>query len=136
MICNNLQPANSRGKRGISFVYTLILATFVTIISILLAILLNNFKPNPIIPATTLISADYQMESAIIRQMQKYRNNHKNEPKGFSGDIMPGITMVVDCSKINENEWLFEAKVSGRGISRSIKVKSNEDIPDKLIFLE
>lgn len=114
----------------------MILAFSVTFISIGLALYLNSLKPNPVVPVTTLISADYQMESAIIFQMQKYKNNPEKEPKSFEKEILPGIHMSVQCSKTKNDQWLFDATVEGRGIKRHIKVIGHPQIPDKLIFLE
>lgn len=132
MICNN-----SLGhKKGISIIGIMLLSFVVTLVSIGLALYLNSLKPNPMVPVTTLISADYQMESAIVLQMQKFKNNPDNEPKSFEKDILPGIHMIVNCSKTENNQWLFEASVTGQGINRHIKVLGHSQIPDKLIFVE
>ncbi len=132
MICNN----SLCSKKGLSIIGIMLLSFVVSLTSIGLALFLNSLKPNPMVPVTTLISADYQMESAIVMQMQKFKNNPENEPKSFEKDILPGIHMTVNCSKTENNQWLFDASVTGRGINRHIKVLGHAQIPDKLIFLE
>ena len=133
MICNK-SIYNSR--KGFSLISTMICAFFVTLFTIALAYYLSYIKPGAIVSVTSLISADYNMESAIISQMQKFKDDPKKEPKSFSKEIMLGINMSVECKKISDKEYLFEAKVDGRNIHREIKVKGNTTIPDKLIFLE
>ena len=132
MICDNFFLP----RKGASCVSLMILACFITVFISFLAYYLSLIKPSGMVSVTTLISADYQMESAIIMQMQKYRENKSNEPKSFEKEIMLGINMVVKCIKQPNNEYLFEAVVNGRNIHRQIKVKGCSEIPDKLIFLE
>ena len=127
MICN---------RKGFSLIYMMLFAGFITFFTAFLAYYLSSIKPSNMVSVTTLISADYQMESAIIMQMQRYKEKSSNEPKSFEKEIMLGIKMKVVCSKQAEGEYLFEADVSGRNIHRQIKVKGCVDIPDKLIFLE
>lgn len=114
----------------------MLLAAFITLFTASLAYYLSSVKPGNMVSVTTLISADYQMESAIIMQMQRYKEKNSNEPKSFEKEIMLGINMKVNCSKMDNGEYLFEADVNGRNIHRQIKVKGCSDIPDKLIFLE
>ena len=133
MTCNK-SIFNSR--KGLSLIHTMICAFFVTLFTIVLAYYLSYIKPGTIVSVTSLISADYNMESAIISQMQKYKDDPKKEPKSFNKEIMLAINMSVECKKISDKEYLFEAKVDGRNIHREIKVKGNTTIPDKLIFLE
>ena len=130
MICN--KPLNNR--KGLALLTTMFSAVVFTGVIIGLAFYLNNVKPNPVIPVTTLISADYQMESAIIIEMQKVKKNSEYKPQAFEKDILPGIKMKVDCSQTSSNEWLFDATVNGRGIERHLKVLGNKQIPDKLLF--
>ena len=127
MICN---------RKGFSLIYMMLLAGFITFFTAFLAYYLSSIKPSNMVSVTTLISADYQMESAIIMQMQRYKEKSSNEPKSFEKEIMLGIKMKVVCSKQANGEYLFEADVNGRNIHRQIKVKGCVDIPDKLIFLE
>lgn len=128
MICSN--------RKGASLIFSMLLSMIMTSLFIVWAFYLNSIKPNPIVPIMTLLSADYQMESAVILQMQKYKNNPANEPKSFEKNIMPGVKMTVNCSKNGNNEWLFDAKVEGRGIYRTLTVIGNTQIPDKLLFVK
>ncbi len=114
----------------------MLFASLVTLFTAFTAYYLSLIKPSDMVSVTTLISADYQMESAIIMQMQRYKEKSSNEPKSFEKEIMLGIKMKVNCSKEADGEYLFEADVSGKNIHRQIKVKGCSDIPDKLIFLE
>ncbi len=127
MICN---------RKGFSLIYMMLFASLVTLFTAFTAYYLSLIKPSDMVSVTTLISADYQMESAIIMQMQRYKEKSSNEPKSFEKEIMLGIKMKVNCSKEADGEYLFEADVSGKNIHRQIKVKGCSDIPDKLIFLE
>ena len=126
MICN---------RKGFSLINMMIMACLITLFTSFLAYYLSSIKPSGMVSVTSLISADYQMESAIIMQMQRFRENPKNEPKSFDKEIMLGINMSVECKKQN-NDYLFDAVVKGRDILRRIKVKGCPTIPDKLIFLE
>ena len=126
MICN---------RKGFSLIYMMLLAGLVTLFTAFTAYYLSLIKPSNMVSVTTLISADYQMESAIIMQMQRYKEKSSNEPKSFEKQIMLGIKMKVNCSKVADGEYLFEADVNGRNIHRQINVKGCTDIPDKLIFL-
>ena len=123
-------------KKGVSLIYMMLLSGFFSLFIGVLAYYLSSIKPSGMVSVTTLISADYQMESAIIMQMQKYRENPANEPKSFEKEIMLGINMTVNCTKLSSGEFLFEAVVDGRNVHRQIKVKGCRDIPDKLIFME
>ena len=135
MIWNNFATSVFLGKKGSALSVVLLFVVLVNLFSIGLAFYLARLKPDPIIPINTIVSADYQMESVIIMQMQKYRNSGE-KPKSFEKDILPGIHMKVDCSEIEKDQWLFQASLNGRGIEKKIKVKSSPEIPDKLIFLE
>ena len=59
----------------------LILSVILTLSIISIAWFLSSMKSSPLIPATTLIAADYQMESAIIMQMQQLYNNQNMRPQ-------------------------------------------------------
>ena len=104
MICNKF---NSR--KGFSLVHMMLFAAFITLFTSFLAYYLSSIKPSNMVSVTTLISADYQMESAIIMQMQRYKEKASNEPKSFEKEIMLGINMKVKCSKQANGEYLFEA---------------------------
>ena len=59
----------------------LILSAVLTLSIISIAWFLGSMKSSPLIPATTLIAADYQMESAIIMQMQDQERELRRELK-------------------------------------------------------
>ena len=125
-----------KSRKGNAFVFILILAIIVAVFSVYMSYYLSNMKPPKPESITTLISSDYQMESAVIMQMQKYKTNKQNEPKSIDKEFLPGINLSVKCSKNQKDEFVFETTVSGNNYVRKLKIKADKDIPDKLEFLE
>lgn len=113
----------------------LLLASILTLAVISIAFFLGSMKSSPLIPATTLIAADYQMESAIIMQMQQLHNNPVSKPQRLEKEIMPGIIMLLECSEQPDKTWLFKAGVNGQGISRTMQAIATSDNPEKIIFI-
>ncbi len=125
-------------KKEFSFVALVFLACLVTLITISLAFYLDSSKPGKVISVSTLIESDYQMESAIIMQTQKYKQkSSQSDLKVYKKEIMPNIFMIVNCTEVQNDGYIFEATVTGsQYFYRKIKVKSSKDIADKFIFLE
>ncbi len=133
-----MRSKDSVEKREFSFVALVFLACLVALITISLAFYLDSSKPGKVISVSTLIESDYQMESAIIMQTQKYKQNPNNaELKVYKKEIMPNIFMIVNCTENQNDGYVFEATVTGNQyFYRKIKAKSSKEISDKLIFLE
>lgn len=113
----------------------LILSAVLTLSIISIAWFLGSMKSSPLIPATTLIAADYQMESAIIMQMQQLHNNQNIRPQPVQKEIMPGIIMNIECSEQPDKTWKFVASVAGQGISRNLQAIAGSNNPDKILFI-
>ncbi len=113
----------------------LVLSVSLTISIIIIAWFLGSMKSSPLVPATTLIAADYQMESAIIMQMQHLGSNPDHKPQAIKKEILPGIFMQLEVTPSDEKNWLFKANVSGQGISRSMQAIANSDNPDRILFI-
>jgi len=116
-------------------VFHLILATIMTLSIVLIAILLNSVHIPPIVPATAIISTDYQIESAVVMLLQQTRNNPLQKKTSFSKDILPGVTLKVDGITENGELWTFVAEVKGTGLDRNAKIKVNKYLPDQLIYV-
>lgn len=113
----------------------LVLASILTLAIISIAFFLGQMKSSPLIPATTLIAADYQMESAIIMKMQQLHNNPASKPQPLEKEILPGIVMQLECSEQADKTWRFKASVKGQGIERNMQAIANSDNPEKIIFV-
>ncbi len=113
----------------------LVLSVILTLSIISIAWALGSMKSSPLIPATTLLSADYQMESAIIMQMQQLRQSGARQPQSMHKEIMPGITMHLEVTRQTEKNWLFKAEVKGMGIDRSMQAVADSNNPDKIVFI-
>ncbi|HNX75055.1 MAG TPA: hypothetical protein PLM07_07680 [Candidatus Rifleibacterium sp.] len=111
------------------------LSVILTLSIILIAWFLGSMKSSPLIPATTLIIADYQMESAIIMQMQQLNSNPNQKPKPLKKEILPGIFLELQSSPKDEKSWIFKASVNGLGISRSMQAVADSDNPDRILFI-
>ena len=128
----------SSDKKGSSYVFILMLACLVSIISVFLAYYLTNIKPHKSISPSKLIAADYQIESAVIMLLQKCKSSSESKPQDLEKEIMPGFFMTIKCSQIQKDEYLFDASVKSENEEyyRKIKAKGNSANPDKIEFLE
>ncbi len=113
----------------------LVLSAALTFLIILIAWFLGSMESSPLIPATTLIAADYQMESAIIMQMQQLSSNPQRRPQPMTKEILPGIIMKLESSENSDKSWVFKASVNGQGISRSMQATAHSSNPDKIMFI-
>ncbi|MDD3145783.1 MAG: hypothetical protein PHD82_00655 [Candidatus Riflebacteria bacterium] len=112
----------------------LVLSTGLTLTIIVIAWFLSSMESSPLIPATTLIAADYQMESAIIMQMQQLSSNSQRQPQPMNKEIMPGIIMRLDSTESDDKTWVFKASVTGQGINRKMQARAHSSNPDKIMF--
>ncbi len=114
----------------------LVLAILLTLLVVSTAILLNNMHKAYAVPAIAFLKADYQMESAIVMQMQKTRNETE-PPKSinFSKELSPGYLLLLHAND-QDNYWQFKVTVNGPGFSRSISAKTTIQNPDRIIYLQ
>ena len=130
---------NSKNREELSFIYIVIFACMVTLLTIILAFCLGNLKPINRVSVATLIESDYQMESAVLMQMQSFKQSRvSNKQDSLKKEIMPNIFMTVDCNQIKEDEFVFNTSitVNGQNFYRRLKIKSRKSNPESLEFLE
>lgn len=112
----------------------LILAAFMTLSIVIIAIFLNTISISTLVPAIAVINTDYQIESAMIMQMQKSHNNPLETLRTLDKEIMPGVLMHLESTTTDGRIWQFKATVTGHGLDRSITAKAFINRPDQLIF--
>ncbi len=125
----------SNNKKGFSSFNAIILSCIFSIITFFMAYYFETIKPVTDISITSLISIDYILESSIIMQMQQYKNNIADNPKSFTKEIMPNIYMTVNYTNNQSSDYIFEVSVRGKNFYKQIKVKGDNNHPDKLIYL-
>lgn len=118
-------------------VLNLLLATTLTLLIISTAFLLNSMHRSLSMPVAAQLKADYQMESAIVMQMQKIRNDSKGNYKkiNLSKEISPGYLMNLASEQISEEIWKFDITVQGPGFTRYLKAQVSKKYPDRIIYL-
>ena len=108
----------------------------ISIFTIFAACYFSNKKHQKSISLSNLITVDYQLESAVIMQLQKLKNNTDSNPKNLEREIMPGILMKVNCKQDQtKDKYLFDSTISGVYVNKRILIKGCKDTPDKLTFL-
>lgn len=118
-------------------IMNLILSCLLTLMIISTAFLLNSMHRSISVPAAAQLKADYQMESAIVMQMQKIRNDIKgNYSKfDFSREISPGYLLTMSSQQASENIWNFNVTLNGPGFSRNLKAQASKTNPDRIVYL-
>ncbi|MEW6711602.1 MAG: hypothetical protein AB1403_17395 [Candidatus Riflebacteria bacterium] len=117
-------------------VVSLILACILTLLVISTAFLLNNLHRSLAVPVAAHLKADYQMESAIVMQMQKIRNDNKGDFRKInsSREISPGYLLMLSGEQLSEMVWQFNLTLNGPGFSRSLKAQASKNHPDRIIY--
>ncbi len=118
-------------------VLNLLLACILTLLIISTAFLLNSMHRSLSVPAAAQLKADYQMESAIVMQMQKIRNDSKGNYKKLysSKEISPGYLMNMASEQLSEEIWKFDITMQGPGFTRNLKAQASKNHPDRIIYL-
>ncbi len=110
-----------RNKAGVTI--HLVMAVILTFMVIVLAAFLGNVKQSISIAASTLLKADYKMESAIILKLQKIKSG-ESIPAGkldmSTQEISPGIKLTLTTNRISTNAIRFKAQISGEELNNSI----------------
>ena len=133
----SFETKEEENKKDYSIVYILLFASCVSIFTILVAYYFSNKKHQKSISLSNLITIDYQVESAVIMQLQKLKNNTDNKPKNLEREIMPGIFMKISCEQDQtKDNYLFDSTISGIYVNKRIQIKGCKNTPDKLTFLE
>ncbi len=124
-----------RTRRGA--IANLMLSCILTLLVISTAFLLNNMHRSLSVPASAFLKADYQMESAILMQMQKIRNDPKGnfQKINFSREVSPGYWLLLSAEQKESLTWDFNVTLNGPGFSRSIHARAAKKHPDRIIYL-
>lgn len=122
-------------KRKSGNAFHLLLASIMTVSIVIIAVFLNSMSISTMVPAIALINADYQIESAMIMQMQKSHNNPLEKLRTLDKEIMPGVFLHLDSNSADGEVWNFKASIKGHGIERFVAAKASAQRPDRLIFL-
>ncbi|MDN5279113.1 MAG: hypothetical protein PWR01_3078 [Clostridiales bacterium] len=127
---------NKRNSRSGTIAY-LIMALLLTLFTISTAVLLNSMHKAGVAPTAALLKADYQIESAIVMQMQKIKNEGSENFRkiNFSKEISPGFFLFLAAEQLSPKAWEFNVKVDGPGFSRNIKARASLQNPDRIIHL-
>lgn len=114
----------------------LFLAVLLTLLIISTAYLLNSMHRAMNVSPISILKADYQLESAIVMQMQKIKSAKTQPPPrvNFSRELSPGYLLMLSSEKVDETLWSFKAKIEGPGFSRKIDAKACLKNPDRIIF--
>lgn len=117
-------------------VANLVLACILTLMITSTAILLNNMHRALVVPAAAQIKADYQMESVIVMEMQKIRNDSNNNQKkfNFSKEISPGYFLILSSEQVSDDIWHFDISLNGPGFTRNLKARASKKFPDRIFY--
>lgn len=118
-------------------VLNLVLSCILTLMIISTAFLLNAMHRTTSVPVAAQLKADYQMESAIVMQMQKIRNDSKADYRkvNFSREISPGYLLMMSAEQVSPAKWKFDLTLQGPGFTRNLKAEASQKNPDRIIYL-
>jgi hypothetical protein len=108
----------------------LLISAILTLSIITTAILLNNMRTSILIPPTTRIKAYYQMESAIIMQLQQIKQGKEVSGNDFdiiSKTVAPGVKMKLLTNRISPSRINFKAQIEGENYSKSMTAKAENN---------
>ena len=114
----------------------ILLAILLTMMIASTAYLLTSMQQSLRVSALMSIKADYQIESAIIMLLQKFRSGEQPETDApvLQRHIAPGVELTIDCKPVSGETWLFEARVEGPGMQRQVTGIGNFSHPDRIIY--
>ncbi|GAB4273916.1 MAG: hypothetical protein Kow0029_13900 [Candidatus Rifleibacteriota bacterium] len=128
-----MQKLNSRSGA----ILYLVLSCVLTLLVISTAILLNNLYKSTSVPTSAILKADYQIESAIVMQMQLIKSepgkDHGNIE--FTREISPGYRLYLKAEQKTPKKWKFDVTVAGPGFVRSATARSSLDNPDHIVYI-
>ncbi|OGK06775.1 MAG: hypothetical protein A2W80_16890 [Candidatus Riflebacteria bacterium GWC2_50_8] len=112
----------------------LILAALLSLTVVAIAVLLSGVRSSTIVPAISLINADYQTESAIIMQLQKAHFSPTLPEQTLEKEIMPGVLLKVKGVSIGNGNWQFNGSITGNELSQTFSARANVANPDQIRF--
>ena len=125
-----------KNRKGSTIVYSVIIAFIITFTTFIVALYFGSIKPRKVISITDVLYIDYQIESAIIKLLQEYKNNPKAEMKVIEKEIASNVNLTITPSKLDNNRYIFDVKATGKKLDKKSRVEGNSSTPDMLYYLE
>jgi hypothetical protein len=119
-------------RRGV--IAHLVMAALLSFFVVLVAVFLSSLRSSNVVPAISLINADYQAESAIIMQLQKAHFNPALPEQNLAKEIMPGVMLKLRGVATSNGEWLFNGSITGNQLNRIFSATANINTPDQINF--
>lgn len=112
------------------------LAILLTMMIASTAYLLTNMQQSFRASVLMSVKADYQIESAIVMLLQKFRSGEipTADAPALQRHIAPGIELTINCQPSSPETWLFEARVEGPDIQHNITAIGNFSHPDRITY--
>lgn len=125
-------------KKKAGLTIHLVLALILTLMTVSTAVILNNMHKSMAVPTSTILKTDYQMESAIVMQMQKIKNDKSGNSKSFSfsREVSPGYHLSLSSEQISQSVWSFNVRVTGPSFSRNLRAQASLEYPDRITYLK
>lgn len=112
----------------------IVMATALSLTVVLIAIFLSNINSSTIVPAISLINADYQVESAIIMQLQKAHFDPILPEQKLEKEVLPGVFLKLNGVALGNGNWQFNGSITGNQLKQSFSASANEDTPEQINF--
>ncbi|MGM0598762.1 MAG: hypothetical protein ACQETH_02985 [Candidatus Rifleibacteriota bacterium] len=125
-------------KKTSGTIYYLIIALLLTLSVSVTAMILNQLHRASMVKTSIMLKADYEMESAIVMQLQKLKQSSKiADNKIIVNKVLsPGFTLKLEGNSLKPEIWGFEIEVEGPGFIRKMKAKASINNPDQIIYLK
>jgi len=114
----------------------LFMSALLSLTVIVIAFFLSHLRSSTIVPAIALIKADYQIESAIIMQLQEANNNPALPAQKLEKEIMPGVRLKLVGVAGKDGEWQFNGSITGNQLNRKFSAIANIAYPDQINFTQ
>ena len=126
------------GRKNSGTIYYLIIALLLTVSVSITAMFLNQLHQASMVKTSIILKADYEMESAIVMQLQKIKqlkeNNKSNESMTLTRVLSPGFTLRLEGKPLKADIWDFKIEVEGPGFIRKMRAKASTKKPDQIIY--
>jgi len=122
----------SESRRGV--VVHLVMAGLLSFFVVLVAVYLSSLNNSTVVPAISLINADYQAESAIIMQLQKAHFDPALPEQNLAKEIMPGVMLKLQGVAAANGEWRFTGSITGNQLNRAFSAVASINAPDQINF--
>lgn len=110
------------------------MAAVLSLFVVLIAVFLSGLHSSAIVPAISLINADYQTESAIIMQLQRAHFNPSLPEQSIKKEIMPGVVLKLHGAAAADGNWTFKGSITGNQLNQTFSAVANINHPDQINF--